>query len=40
VTSTGANGFNSAPPSDSGKTSAGWITITIGGTGYYVPAWT
>ncbi len=37
--STGASGFASAPPSDAGKTAAGWISITIGGTGYYVPAW-
>lgn len=37
---TGTGGFSASPPSDSGKTAAGWISITIGGTGYYVPAWT
>jgi hypothetical protein len=36
----GTSGFIASPPSDSGKTAAGWISITIGGTGYYVPAWT
>jgi hypothetical protein len=36
----GATASFSSVPSDIGKTPSGWITINIGGTDYYVPAWT